>query len=66
MSHIKSYKMIEAGSSRALMIYVNSDLDEGWELHGPTQVICTKEKSEGWDYADITFYQAMVKLKVQP
>jgi hypothetical protein len=64
MSHIKSYQLVEEISSGGLFLAVNQLLSEGWELHGPTQIIAT-------DFMNVhnekefqtTYYQAMVLLK---
>ena len=72
MSHIELYRMIEANSIEKLTAIVNHALSEGWELHGPTQVIrydypTEYRRTEGPDVcfyqADVCFYQAIVKLK---
>ena len=64
MSHIKSYQLVEEASFGDFTNTVNRLLSEGWELHGPTQIIVAPYYTEhrGNEF-DTYYYQAMVFLK---
>ena len=64
MSHIQTYQLIEVDSLLNLNLRVNAFLGEGWELHGPTQVVNIITHNQGGiEVLDTYFYQAMVLLK---
>ena len=55
MNYLKSYNMVEASSGYDLVTAVNIAIQNGWELHGPTQVVVCRDS--------IMFFQTMVKIR---
>ena len=71
MSHIKSYRLIEEVEYQKFVVAINNAIKDGWELHGPTQVIPTSQEEQG-EFGNrficymTYYYQAMVLLKEAP
>ena len=62
--HINGYQLVMYAPYQEFNLEINRLLGEGWELHGPTQVVHQLTKNErGFEVLDIYYYQAMVLLK---
>ena len=62
--HIKDYLLIEECDLKIFHFEIAKLLKDGWQLHGPTQVIQTMIKN-AYDVpvTETSYYQAMVLLK---
>ena len=62
--HIKDYLLIGECDLKTFHFEIAKLLKDGWELHGPTQVIETTTKNVyGISATETSYYQAMVLLK---
>ena len=65
--HIKGYRLVVEVNLHKFHLRITDLIREGWELHGPTQVIhqLTENRHfiEPFQKLDIYYYQALVLLK---